>query len=122
MRPRWTLTHRPEAPGLHTRASPQATDRGETARVDMIHFQCNNCQNVLFYENSACLKCGAEIGLDPESRRMVSLGDNSAYQRCRNGSRHQVCNWVVPRGAENPLCVSCQLNRQIPDLSFRENV
>lgn len=87
----------------------------------MIHFHCNNCQNVLFYENSKCLQCGTGIGFDPESRRMVTLGEDSYYQRCRNGADYQVCNWAVPRNAANPLCPSCQLNRQIPDLSFVDN-
>lgn len=88
----------------------------------MIHFCCSICQNVLFYENSACLQCGAEIGFDPESRRMVTLGGNSNHQRCRNGAEHQVCNWVVPRSGDYSLCVSCQLNRVIPDLSLHDNV
>ena len=79
----------------------------------MIHFCCDNCQNVLFYENSACLQCGAEIGFDPESRCMVTLGQHSRYQRCRNGSVHQVCNWVVPEGwGDRPLCL---LPAQPPD-------
>lgn len=107
---------------MHTRAASESTDKGETAALLMIHFRCTNCQNVLFFENSACLQCGSEIGFEPESRVMVTLDENSPYQRCRNGSEHQVCNWVAPRGAENPLCVSCQLNRRIPDLSFPENV
>lgn len=88
----------------------------------MIHFPCDNCRNVLFYENSACLQCGVEIGFDPETRLMVSLGQNSRYQRCQNGAVHQVCNWAVPKESGNALCVSCQLNRQIPNLSYRENV
>ncbi|HEV7405356.1 MAG TPA: putative zinc-binding metallopeptidase [Chthoniobacteraceae bacterium] len=88
----------------------------------MVHFCCDNCQNVLFFENSQCLQCGARIGFDPAGRRMVTLGEGSQFQRCRNGADHQVCNWVVPKDANDPLCPSCQLNRLIPDLSFQENL
>ena len=53
---------------------------------------------------------------------MVVLDAESSFKRCQNGSEHKVCNWVVPADGRDPFCVSCQLNRTIPDLSDAENI
>src|SRR5258708_3327146 len=90
-------------------------------RIAMRHYQCT-CGNILFFDNSACLQCGNQVGYDPAGDQMVGLTDDAEFQRCANGLQHGVCNWVVPRNAPEPLCPSCQLNRTIPDLSVPGNV
>src|SRR5436190_24313301 len=86
----------------------------------MRHYKCT-CGNALFFENSACLQCGAEVGYDVAGDQMVALTPDTAFQRCDNGIQHSVCNWVVPRGERETLCGSCLLNRTIPDLSALRN-
>jgi len=87
----------------------------------MRHYQCS-CGNILFFDNSACLQCGAQVGYDPAGDQMVALTDDAAFQRCANGLEHGVCNWVVPRGPAKLLCPSCLLNRTIPDLAAPGNL
>jgi hypothetical protein len=87
----------------------------------MRHYQCT-CGNILFFDNSACLQCAAEVGYDPTDDQMVALTDDAAWQRCANGVAYGVCNWVVPRGGAETLCASCLLNRTIPDLSVLGNL
>lgn len=55
---------------------------------------------------------------------MVMLRPGGTMRRCANGVRHNVCNWVLPTGTGpgTDLCLSCRLNRRIPDLSLPRNV
>ena len=87
----------------------------------MQRFTCD-CGNVLFFENSKCLKCGHEVGYDPEGRTMVVLRPGGTMRRCENGVKHGVCNWVLPSSDGTELCLACRLNRRIPDLSLPRNV
>lgn len=85
----------------------------------MRHYKCT-CGNVLFYENSTCLQCGAQVGYDVKNDQMATLGADAEFQRCQNGIDFAVCNWVVPAG-EPAMCPACLLNRTIPDLAAPGN-
>ena len=52
----------------------------------MQHFHCE-CGNPLFFGSSVCLKCGAEVGYDPQVAEMVTLGGGGFYKRCWNGTQ-----------------------------------
>ena len=104
------MGNRPSA-GLRIVGSNSATMR---------HYQCT-CGNILFFDNTSCLQCGTEVGYDPAGDQMVALIKETAFQRCANGLQHGICNWLVPLGAAEPLCSSCQLNRTIPDLAVPGN-
>lgn len=82
----------------------------------MIHFRCN-CGNALFFENTACLQCGAAVGYDPGGNEMRPLG--GAWALCRNGTDFAACNWLVPAG-DPAFCAACRLNRTVPDLTVPE--
>ncbi len=86
----------------------------------MQRFSCE-CGNVLFFESSQCLKCGHDVGFDPESRSMIRLMPGRADRWCDNGVRYGVCHWLVPRDSAAKLCLSCALNRTIPDLTSERN-
>jgi len=93
-------------------------------------FSCTSCGNDVYFENSACLHCGAELGFDPEGLiiagvrpnpaqdgTLVTLGTPSkTVRRCANAA-HAACNWLLNAGEAGPLCRACSLNRTIPDLS-----
>ena len=94
-------------------------------------FHCGHCDQLVFFENSACTSCGrtlayladrTEMGtLEPvmgHQWRVLSPGkEGQAYRLCLNYSRENVCNWAVPVDDPNPYCRSCRLNRVIPNLS-----
>lgn len=86
----------------------------------MRHFQCR-CGNVLFFENTRCLRCEVEVGFDPGTDSVVPV-DGSALKRCENGVRYAACNWLLPAAAPDAVCISCRLNRTIPDLSDARNL
>ena len=36
-------------------------------------FPCSVCQHLLFFDNSACLRCGSRLGYLPDERQLVAL-------------------------------------------------
>lgn len=80
----------------------------------MKSFQCT-CGNALFFESSRCLACGLDVGYEPMLGLIRRIDKN--YRLCGNGQRYAACNWLVPASTGEAFCVSCRLNRTIPDLS-----
>ena len=95
----------------------------------MIDFKCA-CGQTLFFENTACLRCGARLGYDPLARSMSPLSAavdpgleespraaprGAAGPLCRNGVDYGVCNWIA-NDADEEYCLSCRLNQTIPNL------
>ena len=97
-------------------------------------FTCQ-CGKPVFFRNSACLSCGAQLGYDPELTTLIALeegdtpgslvrhGDTGGkhYQRCANFDTAAGCNWLLPHGSTEPLCRACCVNRTIPDQSDPQN-
>jgi hypothetical protein len=98
------------------------------------------CGRPVFFRNSVCLACGAQLGYEPQVRRVFPLAPGSEpgawrpegqgapdrqYRRCANLESAAGCNWLFPEedAAANPrqLCCACRLNRTIPDLSKSGN-
>ncbi|HYF34571.1 MAG TPA: putative zinc-binding metallopeptidase [Prosthecobacter sp.] len=82
-------------------------------------FSCA-CGAPLFFDNTWCLNCNSPVGYDAVGNHMLRLTDATS-QLCANGKNHGVCNWVIPNHNIG-LCMACQLNRTIPDLSLAENL
>ncbi|MFO1210882.1 MAG: putative zinc-binding peptidase [Amaricoccus sp.] len=95
-------------------------------------FTCQNCGQLLHFENVVCMRCGMTLGflpdslalsaldLDPSGDRWTARADGAAWRQCRNLAEAD-CNWMVPADADDPFCPSCDLNRTIPDLSAPGN-
>jgi len=102
----------------------------------MRNFNCDHCDNLVFFENIQCVKCSHVLGFLPdilnlgalessgenEWRALTSVARDRLYRQCQNGHEHAVCNWMVPVEDANPFCVACRLNRTIPDLTIAENL
>ncbi len=106
-------------------------------------YKCGVCGNPVFFRNSVCLKCNTALGYEAHLARIVSIvpipdtnewqvtsktdkinGEVVAYRRCANLDTPAACNWLLADhgiGAKNGLCISCRLNRTIPNLSDPEN-
>jgi hypothetical protein len=98
-------------------------------------FHCDHCDQLVFFENVQCTRCGHRLAYLPELGCMGSLepvGDGlwrspipaahgRSWRLCSNYAEHDVCNWVVEAGDANPLCRSCRLTRVIPDLGVEGN-
>jgi hypothetical protein len=95
-------------------------------------FECQNCGQPLYFENTSCESCGLRLGYLPEQQVVTALQEadrlwrplavpDKLHRFCAN-ARHDVCNWLV--GLEQPeiFCAACRHNRTIPDLTVPENL
>jgi hypothetical protein len=101
----------------------------------MKSFHCTHCQNLVFFENIRCLKCGHALAYLPDQGLMAAVeqdgqgswrreggGDpDRSYRLCDNYDKENVCNWALPASDPLALCRSCRLTRVIPDLSLLAN-
>jgi hypothetical protein len=97
-------------------------------------FTCGKCRQTVYFENVRCEKCGMALGFDPQAMTMRTLAPQNDGKQVTTGHQatgrktycanyaHNVCNWLVPVTNEGGLCLSCALNRTIPDLSVPSNV
>jgi hypothetical protein len=75
-------------------------------------FHCPTCDQLVFFENTACLACGTSLGFDPTIGEVVAV-DESRHRACVNATV-AACNWLI--GPDDPidLCRSCRLTRTRP--------
>ena len=95
-------------------------------------FECQNCGQLIYFENTQCERCGFALGYLPGAALMSALQPNidgtytpladpsSKVVYCAN-REHGVCNWLIEAGSD-PLCCACQLNRTILDLTQPQNL
>ncbi len=96
-------------------------------------FNCENCGQILLFENTNCEKCGHRLGYLADKALLTALepdGDTdwrtlSAPRRrvrlCEN-AQHDACNWLLDVDDPFTLCRACRHNQTIPDLSVADNV
>lgn len=97
--------------------------------------QCT-CGQPLFFENTRCLGCGAEIAYDPVRRRLGPVtpageglwtvgGDPldppPLFRLCAHRPAASACNWLVPASDPAAICLSCRLTRTVPPLDRPRN-
>ena len=97
-------------------------------------FNCQQCGQMLFFENTRCERCGHALGflaeddqalhaIEPSGETGVwrALGiEGRSFRLCANAA-HDVCNWLVDSGSDQAMCAACRHNRVIPELSDANN-
>jgi len=101
-------------------------------------FRCR-CERPVFFGNTRCLACNAELGYDAARATVCPLepsgaegvwrrhgddGSGPRYRRCGNFNSAVVCSWLLEIDADAARveqCRSCRLNRTLPDLSQPDN-
>jgi hypothetical protein len=101
-------------------------------------FQCQNCGQPLYFENTRCERCGLLLGYlhdretitalelhhsagHPQQSAWSALTDGKRYRFCTN-AEYDVCNWLIPAASSDSYCAACRHNQMIPDLSLAENL
>jgi hypothetical protein len=96
-------------------------------------FECQECGQLLYFENTRCERCGHALGYLPEGAVLSALAEEDGdrwrpliapeqvYRFCANAT-HGACNWLVPAEAPAAFCQACRLNRTIPDLGPPEHL
>lgn len=95
-------------------------------------YRCR-CGEPIFFRNTQCLSCKATLGYLPGEAKLVALdvdahagtvradGHEGTYKTCANRETPAYCNWLVAAEEPQPLCISCRLNRTIPNLEDADN-
>jgi hypothetical protein len=95
-------------------------------------FSCSHCGHDIYFENVRCVNCGRALGFSPAAMSMMAL--EAPYSTRRSGPRQSapprycgnaapgVCNWLIPAGDPNSLCLACRHNRLIPNLNEGGNL
>ncbi|WP_024278930.1 putative zinc-binding peptidase [Xanthobacter sp. 126] len=100
-------------------------------------FRCAACDQLLYFENRRCEKCGHDLGYIPQANALVPLeregdaessvwraigrGGEQRYRFCANAAL-DACNWLMPAEEEGEFCLACRHNRMVPDLTVPENL
>ncbi len=94
-------------------------------------FTCQNCGQLLHFENTACMRCGLPLGFLPndlilsalqaQDTEVIAMADGGSWRLCHNAGQ-ALCNWLVPAAHNETFCPACELNHTIPDLSQPGNV
>ncbi|MBR0641325.1 zinc-binding metallopeptidase family protein [Plastoroseomonas hellenica] len=95
-------------------------------------FKCQNCAQVLYFENTRCERCACALGYLPERGTLSAVAPDgetwramadpgASYRFCVNWEK-RACNWMVEAGTIECLCLACRHNRVIPDLSDPERL
>ncbi|WP_426531505.1 zinc-binding metallopeptidase family protein [Bradyrhizobium sp. McL0615] len=117
--------------------SSSSRDRQHNGRsyISGHSYKCQ-CGRSVFFRDSTCRACGAPLGYDPLLGEIRALAagpsegtwrlsnteaSSHAYRRCGNFDSPARCNWLLPAEDLSPHCISCRLNRTIPDLSDADN-
>lgn len=97
----------------------------------MKFFQCS-CGNRVFFDNTACMACGRQLGFDPLQMDVLTLesgpgghltaAGGAVYRRCDNFHRYCNCNWLLPLADGESRCFSCRMNEVIPALERPGNL
>lgn len=96
-------------------------------------FNCKQCGQLLFFENTHCESCGSVLGFLSDDMQLHTLlphpgqtfslmgAGKEHYRYCAN-AQHWACNWLIPVHQDDPLCMACALNDTIPNLKQTGNV
>ena len=91
-------------------------------------FRCQVCDNIVYFENRTCGRCGHRLAYVPELEIMTALepaggdawtpleGDGGPRFFCANAD-YDVCNWLTAAGGRERLCAACRHNDTIPNIS-----
>ncbi len=95
-------------------------------------FECQNCDQPIYFENVSCERCSMRLGFSPARSALFAIDQDGAQWRVRGeanqpqrlcaNARYGVCNWLLDAGEHNDLCLACRTNRTILDISRPENL
>ena len=95
-------------------------------------FRCQQCGQVLYFENRQCQNCFHRLGYLPAAGALSAVEQDDrvwralasptrGYRFCANAD-YDACNWLVPSDSSETFCLVCRHNRTIPDLTLSDNL
>lgn len=97
-------------------------------------YECQNCHQPLYFENTLCERCGYRLGYLPDAGTLSAIDPTDhdgvwsalatsepLYKFCANAEL-DACNWMLPADSVDTHCAACRHNHIIPDLSDTDNL
>lgn len=97
-------------------------------------YECQNCHQPLYFENTLCERCGYRLGYLPDAGTLSAIDPTDhdgvwsalatsepLYKFCANAEL-DACNWMLPADSADTHCAACRHNHIIPDLSDTDNL
>jgi hypothetical protein len=96
-------------------------------------FKCQHCDQLLYFENQRCERCGHVLGYIAPEFELSALEplDGDTWQAlatpgrrwrfCENAEM-DACNWLLPVASPDRYCQACRHNRTVPNLREPENI
>ena len=95
-------------------------------------FQCQNCEQLLYFENTRCERCTFRLGYLPDGAVLSAMERDGEHWRplaspdtprrfCSN-AQYDACNWTLPAHSADAFCAACRHNHMIPDTSADQNM
>jgi hypothetical protein len=96
-------------------------------------FACDNCDQVVHFDNRQCVRCNHRLGFLPDDLLMRSLEprDGDFWQLTANPQRAlrfcgnaglDICNWLVGPDDDHEFCIACRHNRLVPNIDTQEGI
>ena len=95
-------------------------------------FLCQQCAQLLYFENRQCQNCRHRLGYLPAAGELSAMEQDGGVWRalaCRTGryrfcanASYDTCNWLIPADSAETFCAACRHNRTIPDLTLRDKL
>ena len=94
-------------------------------------FTCDNCDQVIHFDNRLCVRCNHRLGFLASDLSMHALESrdevnwqlvsdpNRLVRFCANAGL-DICNWLVDDG--NNFCIACRHNRLVPNTDTQEGI
>ncbi|WP_064710920.1 zinc-binding metallopeptidase family protein [Rhizobium bangladeshense] len=94
-------------------------------------FACDNCDQVVHFDNRHCVRCNHRLGFLPGDLAMHALEpcEETVWQLVSNPDRRvrfctnaglDICNWLVEGDGE--FCVACRHNRLVPNTDTQDGI
>lgn len=95
-------------------------------------FRCQNCDQLLYFENTRCERCKFRLGYLPDRAQLSAVDQQGQEWRplaspdrprrfCAN-AEFDVCNWTIPTDSPDSYCAACRHNRTVPDTTLDNNL
>ena len=96
-------------------------------------FACDNCDQVVHFDNRQCVRCNHRLGFLPGDLSMHALEprEETIWQLVSDPDREvrfcanaglDICNWLVDGDNESEFCVACRHNRLVPNTDTQDGI
>ena len=94
-------------------------------------FACDNCDQVIHFDNRQCVRCNHRLGFFAGDLAMHALEsrDDTNWQLVSDPNRQvrfcantglDICNWLVDD--DNDFCIACRHNRLVPNTDTQDGI